>query len=98
MLRLLTSDSERRTHACRSNWLHAGPQDLSMSCTVSASGPMGRVHWISVWDHFYANPPSALILLEAVATMTILTSLTSRVRAAVWCSIPAHNPGLLAKR
>jgi hypothetical protein len=33
-----------------------------------------------------------------VATMTILTSLTSRVRAAVWCSIPAHNPGLLAKR
>jgi F420-dependent oxidoreductase-like protein len=58
-------------------------------------------HWISVWDHFYANPmvqQQRDPCFEAVATMASLASLTSRVRVAclVFCTL-FRNPGLLAK-
>jgi F420-dependent oxidoreductase-like protein len=57
-------------------------------------------HWISVWDHFYANPLQDRNnpCFEAVASMASLASVTSRVRVGclVFCSW-FRNPGLLAK-
>ena len=57
-------------------------------------------HWVSVWDHFYANP---LVdrnnpCFEGVAAMAGLAALTSNVRVGclVFCAL-FRNPGVLAK-
>ena len=38
--------------------MHAGPQDLTMDelRRLWRTGDENGFHWISVWDHFYANP------------------------------------------
>ena len=57
-------------------------------------------HWVSVWDHFYANPLQARTnpCYEGVAAMAGLATYTERVRVGclVFCAL-FRNPGLLAK-
>lgn len=57
-------------------------------------------HWVSVWDHFYANPLSSRDdpCFEGVATMAGLAALTQNVRVGclVFCGL-FRNPGILAK-
>ena len=82
--------------------VHTGPQDLTMAelerlwKRADASG----FHWISVWDHFYANPLESRQqpCFEGVATMAALAAMTSRARVGclVFCAL-FRNPGLLAK-
>lgn len=82
--------------------MHAGPQDLSIDelkklwRTADANG----FHWVSVWDHFYANP---LVdrnnpCFEGVAAMSALAALTENVQVGclVFCAL-FRSPGLLAK-
>ncbi len=82
--------------------IHAGPQDLSMADlkklwqVADSSG----FDWVSVWDHFYANP---LVdrhnpCFEGVAAMAGLAASTQRVRVGclVFCAL-FRSPGLLAK-
>ena len=83
--------------------IHTGPQNLSMAelHRLWKRADAAGFHWISVWDHFYANPmvqQQRDPCFEAVATMASLASLTSRVRVAclVFCTL-FRNPGLLAK-
>lgn len=82
--------------------MHAGPQDLSVDeltrlwRTADESG----FHWVSVWDHFYANP---LVdrnnpCFEGVASMSALAALTENVQVGclVFCAL-FRPPGVLAK-
>lgn len=82
--------------------VHAGPQDLSMDelKRLWQQADNSGFHWVSVWDHFYANPLTDRDnpCFEGVAAMAGLASLTSRVRVGclVFCAL-FRNPGLLAK-
>src|ERR1700745_4308076 len=82
--------------------IHTGPQNLSMAelHRLWKRADEAGFHWISVWDHFYANPLEQRTdaCSDAVATTSSLASLTSRVRVAclVFCTLFRH-PGLLAK-
>ncbi len=57
-------------------------------------------HWVSVWDHFYANPLQDRDnpCFEGVAAMAGLAASTRRVRVGclVFCAL-FRNPGVLAK-
>jgi F420-dependent oxidoreductase-like protein len=82
--------------------VHTGPQDLTMADLhrLWKRADEAGFYWISVWDHFYANPlhERSDPCFEAVATMASLASLTSRVRVGclMFCTL-FRNPGLLAK-
>ena len=82
--------------------VHAGPQDLPMDDLkrLWKQADEAGFHWISVWDHFYANPLESRenTCFEAVAAMATLAATTSRVRVGclVFCTL-FRNPGLLAK-
>ena len=53
--------------------VHAGPQDLPMDDLrrLWKQADEAGFHWISVWDHFYANPLESRenVCFEAVAAM-----------------------------
>jgi len=57
-------------------------------------------HWISVWDHFYANPLTDRNnpCFEGVAAMAALAAMTTNVRVGclVFCAL-FRTPGVLAK-
>jgi F420-dependent oxidoreductase-like protein len=82
--------------------MHAGPQDL----TIDELKGLWRLadesgfSWVSVWDHFYANPLEDRNnpCFEGVASMAALASLTSNVRVGclVFCAL-FRNPAVLAK-
>ncbi|MGQ4809221.1 F420-dependent glucose-6-phosphate dehydrogenase [Candidatus Entotheonellaceae bacterium PAL068K] len=82
--------------------IHAGPQDLSIDelHRLWKRADEAGFYWISVWDHFYANPLNQRTdpCFEGVASLASLASLTSRVRVGclVFCTL-FRNPGLLAK-
>ncbi len=82
--------------------VHTGPQDLPMDelKRVWQRADEAGFHWISVWDHFYANPLNERsdVCFEAVASMAALAALTSRVRIGclMFCTL-FRSPGLLAK-
>ena len=82
--------------------IHTGPQDLSMAelLRIWKRADDGGFHWISVWDHFYANPLQRREnpCFEGVAAMAALAAATTRVRVGclVFCA-PFRTPGLLAK-
>lgn len=82
--------------------IHAGPQNLSMDdlSRLWRRGDEAGFHWISVWDHFYANPLKSRQdpCFEAVAAMAALAAMTSRVRVGclMFCAL-FRNPGILAK-
>jgi len=82
--------------------MHAGPQDLSIDelKRLWRTGDDNGFHWISVWDHFYANPLTDRNnpCFEGVAAMSALATLTSRVRVGclVFCAL-FRSPGMLAK-
>lgn len=82
--------------------VHTGPQDLSMADLhrLWKRADAAGFHWISVWDHFYANPIRERTdpCFEGVAAMASLASLTSRVQVGclVFCTL-FRSPGLLAK-
>lgn len=64
------------------------------------TGDENGFHWISVWDHFYANPlkDRANPCFEGVAAMSGLATYTQNVRVGclVFCAL-FRSPGLLAK-
>jgi F420-dependent oxidoreductase-like protein len=82
--------------------IHAGPQDLTMAelKRLWKTGDDNGFHWISVWDHFYANPLSNRdnACFEGVAALAGLAASTQNVRVGclVFCAL-FRNPGLLAK-
>ncbi len=82
--------------------IHTGPQDLSMDelLRIWKLGDEAGFHWISVWDHFYANPLQSREnpCFEGVAAMTALAATTENVRVGclVFCS-SYRPPGLLVK-
>ena len=82
--------------------IHAGPQDLSMEelKRLWKTGDENGFHWISVWDHFYANPLQDRNnpCFEGVSAMSGLATYTQNVRVGclVFCAL-FRNPGVLAK-
>ena len=82
--------------------IHTGPQDLSMEelTRIWTRADEAGFHWISVWDHFYANPLRSRedSCFEGVAAMAALAAKTQRVRVGclVFCS-RYRPPGVLAK-
>jgi len=82
--------------------IHAGPQDLPMEelKRLWKTGDDNGFHWISVWDHFYANPMNTREnpCFEGVAAMAGLATYTQNVRVGclVFCAL-FRNPGVLAK-
>ena len=82
--------------------IHAGPQDLSMEelKRLWRTGDDNGFHWVSVWDHFYANPLKDRDnpCFEGVAAMSGLATYTQNVRVGclVFCAL-FRNPGILAK-
>ena len=82
--------------------IHTGPQDLSMEelQRIWRRAEEAGFHWVSVWDHFYANPLQSREnpCFEAVAAMAALAATTQKVRVGclVFCAL-FRNPGLLAK-
>jgi F420-dependent oxidoreductase-like protein len=82
--------------------MHAGPQDLAMDDLkrLWRTGDENGFHWISVWDHFYANPlqDRRNPCFEGVAAMSALAALTTNVRVGclVFCAL-FRSPGVLAK-
>lgn len=82
--------------------IHAGPQDLTMQDLqrLWRTGDEHGFHWVSVWDHFYANPlqDRENPCFEGVAAMAGLATYTQNVRVGclVFCAL-FRNPGLLAK-
>ena len=64
--------------------VHAGPQDLPMDDLrrLWKQADEAGFHWISVWDHFYANPLESRnnVCFEAVAAMATLAAVTTRAR------------------
>ena len=81
--------------------IHAGPQDLTMD-ELKRLWRIGdeHFHWVSVWDHFYANPLTTREnpCFEGVAAMSGLATYTQNVRVGclVFCAL-FRNPGVLAK-
>lgn len=82
--------------------MHAGPQDLTIDelKRLWQTADDNGFHWVSVWDHFYANP---LVdrnnpCFEGVAAMSALAALTRNVQVGclVFCAL-FRSPGLLAK-
>jgi F420-dependent oxidoreductase-like protein len=82
--------------------IHAGPQNLTMEelKRLWHIADTRGFHWVSVWDHFYANPLESRQdpCFEAVAAMAGLAALTQNVRVGclVFCAL-FRNPGVLAK-
>ena len=82
--------------------IHAGPQNLTVTDLqrLWRRGDEAGFHWISVWDHFYANPlkDRGEPCFEAVAAMAALAAMTEHVRVGclMFCAL-YRNPGLLAK-
>ena len=82
--------------------IHAGPQDLTMDelKRLWKTGDNNGFHWVSVWDHFYANPLTTREnpCFEGVAAMSGLATYTQNVRVGclVFCAL-FRTPGLLAK-
>lgn len=82
--------------------IHSGPQDLTMEelKRLWTRADDAGFHWISVWDHFYANPLKSRDdpCFEGVAAMAALAALTTRVRVGclVFCAL-FRTPGVLAK-
>ena len=82
--------------------VHTGPQDLAMDelKRIWKRADEAGFHWISVWDHFYANPISQRTdpCFEAVSSMAALAALTSRARIGcmMFCTL-FRPPGVLAK-
>jgi F420-dependent oxidoreductase-like protein len=82
--------------------IHTGPQDLTMEelRRIWVRADEAGFHWISVWDHFYANPLVSREnpCFEGVASMAALAALTKNVRVGclVFCSW-FRTPGVLAK-
>ncbi len=82
--------------------VHTGPQNLDMDelKRIWRMADEGGLHWVSVWDHFYANPLREREdpCFEGVASMAALAASTERVRVGclVFCAL-FRNPGLLAK-
>lgn len=82
--------------------MHAGPQDMSVEDMrrLWRTGDENGFHWISVWDHFYANPLTDRTnpCFEGVAAMAALAASTENVRVGclVFCAL-FRSPGLLAK-
>lgn len=82
--------------------MHAGPQDLGIDelKRLWQFGDSNGFHWISVWDHFYANPLQDRNnpCFEGVASMAALAALTQNVRVGclVFCAL-FRTPAMLAK-
>jgi len=82
--------------------VHCGPQDISMADLqrLWRRADEAGFHWISVWDHFYANPIRQRTdsCFEGVAAMTALAATTQRARVGclMFCLL-FRNPALLAK-
>ena len=82
--------------------IHAGPQNLTMDelKRLWRTADTRGFHWVSVWDHFYANPLERREdpCFEAVAAMAALAALTENVRVGclVFCAL-FRNPAVLAK-
>ncbi len=82
--------------------MHTGPQNLKMDALkrLWKMGDEAGMKWISVWDHFYANPIDKREdpCFEGVASMAALASLTQNVRVGclMFCAL-YRNPALLAK-
>lgn len=82
--------------------VHTGPQNLEMEelLRIWRIADEGGLHWVSVWDHFYANPLREREdpCFEGVASMAALAAKTQRVRVGclVFCAL-FRNPGVLAK-
>ena len=82
--------------------IHTGPQDLTFEelRRLWQRADEAGFHWISVWDHFYANPLNRREdpCFEAVASMAALAALTRNVRVGclMFCSW-FRPPGVLAK-
>ena len=82
--------------------IHTGPQDLSMEelLRLWRRAEEAGFGWISVWDHFYANPLRSREdpCFEGVATMAALAAATERVRVGclVFCSL-YRSPAVLTK-
>jgi F420-dependent oxidoreductase-like protein len=82
--------------------LHTGPQEISMDelTRLWKRAEAAGFRWISVWDHFYANPlrDRHEPCFEGVASMAALAALTARVQVGclMFCTLYRH-PSLLAK-
>ena len=82
--------------------LHIGPQNISMDDLkrLWLRADDGGLHWVSVWDHFYANPLKSREqpCFEGIAAMAALAAMTKHVRVGclVFCAL-FRSPGLLAK-
>ena len=82
--------------------MHAGPQDLTIEelKRLWHTADNNGFHWVSVWDHFYANPLKDRNnpCFEGVAAMSALAALTSNVRVGclVFCAL-FRPPAVLAK-
>lgn len=82
--------------------MHAGPQDLTIEelKRLWRTADENGFHWVSVWDHFYANPLTDRNnpCFEGVAAMSALAALTTNVRVGclVFCAL-FRSPGMLAK-
>lgn len=81
--------------------VHVGQQNASMADLIALWKRLDdTVDWISVWDHLYEAPPAGgtVAHYEAVATLAVLASVTSKARLGclVFC-MPYRNPALLAK-
>ena len=64
--------------------MHTGPQEISMQelRRIWQRADESGFRWISVWDHFYANPLKDRNdpCFEGVAAMAALAALTQRVQ------------------
>lgn len=82
--------------------MHAGPQDLAVEDLKKLwrTADENGFHWVSVWDHFYANPlvDRTNPCFEGVAAMSALAALTENVQVGclVFCAL-FRPPGVLAK-
>ncbi len=82
--------------------IHTGPQDIEMDTLLALwrRADEAGFHWISVWDHFYANPLESRSnpCFEGVASMSALAATTQKARVGclVFCAL-FRNPALLAK-
>ncbi len=82
--------------------MHAGPQDLDIAelKRLWRFADSNGYHWVSVWDHFYANPlqDRGNPCFEGVAAMAALAALTENVRVGclVFCAL-FRPPAVLAK-
>ncbi len=82
--------------------MHAGPQDLPVDelKKLWQMADESGFHWVSVWDHFYANPlvDRTNPCFEGVAAMSALAALTENVQVGclVFCAL-FRPPAVLAK-